>query len=500
MVAGAAEPVIVVGGCSGGAELAVPAPPPHGNPTAPLSARPAAPAPPCRAAAGRREEGSGRGAKGPAPPPCRPRSSRALPPPRCPDGGSARRGGGGGSRWRRRRSVGSGRLRPAGSSPLCASAALGAAAPCGGGAAPLPRPGPARPAPPAPRSGSATRWRLLIPQLKKKVFFSLLFSRALGGGAGAGPARCVTALAARPRPAGKARAAPEAAGAVLSCSAEGLGHGGRVGRRPRPTHRAGGAVRSFSAVPPRLGAPRYRFGLPCLLQSGFHPAAPSHSVPSPFALRCLRCLLCSRCPLIVSLQSPQSAFLPRHPQVLASVFPVCSCRGSSSGPRAVPSECSDSPQMSVPPSQRPPQSPLSPTRDVSALPSQRRLRASPQSPFLLSPLVGTPTVSPRSPTMDGSLALQSLPSVPQSPHFSRLPVSPHSPLSDSPQMSIAVPLHSVPSTSPHEPPSPLSPFRVTHTTSPFSPTMDSSMPPHSLSSPHTPQSPHPSLSSQSHHG
>lgn len=93
MVAEAAEPVIVVGGCPGGAELAVPAPPPHGNPTAPLSARPAAPAPPCRAAAGRREEGSGRGAKGPAPPPCRPRSSRALPPPRCPDGGSGRHSG-----------------------------------------------------------------------------------------------------------------------------------------------------------------------------------------------------------------------------------------------------------------------------------------------------------------------------------------------------------------------------------------------------------------------
>lgn len=43
------------------------------------------------------------------------------------------------------------------------------------------------------------------------------------------------------------------------------------------------------------------------------------------------------------------------------------------------------------------------------------------------------------------------------------------------------------------PPSPLSPFRVIPTISPFSPTTDGSMPPHSLFSPRSPQSSHPSL-------
>ncbi|KAM3827081.1 uncharacterized protein M6D78_015143 [Vipera latastei] len=72
------------------------------------------------------------------------------------------------------------------------------------------RPGPAR-LPPATRSGSATRWRLLIPQLKKKSFFSSLFHRQRGGAGRARSPHCARRVppASAAAAAGKARAHPK---------------------------------------------------------------------------------------------------------------------------------------------------------------------------------------------------------------------------------------------------------------------------------------------------
>ncbi|XP_040503393.1 translation initiation factor IF-2-like isoform X1 [Gallus gallus] len=193
------------------------------------------------AAAGRREEGSGRaGGKSPSAPSLPARLLPAAPPP-------CRRVRRRRSRSRWRRPFGPGRRCPAAPSPAARwrrSARL-PRVPAGG-----PRcPGPARPgpAPLAPRSGSATRWRLLIPQLKKKVFFfSSLFQRPWRRGRGGDCALRHRARGTPPAPAaaGKARAAPERAELVLSCSAASPGRAASAGS-------AGSAPLSARPSPPR---------------------------------------------------------------------------------------------------------------------------------------------------------------------------------------------------------------------------------------------------------
>lgn len=131
--------------------------------------------------------------------------------------------------------------------PRCPLAALRAAAPCPCGRPPLPRPGPAR-----PRSARAAlrlrdKMAAVDSSIKKKsFFFSSLFQRPWRRGRGGDCALRHRARGTPPAPAaaGKARAAPERAELVLSCSAASSGRAASAGS-------AGSAPLSARPSPPR---------------------------------------------------------------------------------------------------------------------------------------------------------------------------------------------------------------------------------------------------------
>lgn len=205
--------------------------------------------------------------------------------------------------------------------PRCPLAALRAAAPCPCGRPPLPRPGPARPR----SSRAALRLRDKMAAVdssikKKSFFFSSLFQRPWRRGRGGDCALRHRARGTPPAPApaaaGKARAAPERAELVLSCSAASSGRAASAPRNARPSPpRPPRSPRSDPAVA------RHRRGRP--VPHG--PPQRHRRRPKPAVL-----LRSAAAPLAVPSRSLR-AVGPTHPR---PVSPRCSPRPHAAALRA----------------------------------------------------------------------------------------------------------------------------------------------------------------------